>query len=41
VTLAFNSFPNTPRWNRDADLDSSGRIDMRDLVIIVLNFKHR
>jgi parallel beta-helix repeat protein len=38
---AFNSFPGQPRWNRDSDLDSSGRVDMRDLIIVVLNFnKH-
>lgn len=40
VVLAFNSFPNTPRWNKSADVDSSGRVDTRDLVIVILNFKH-
>jgi hypothetical protein len=40
VVKAFNSFPNTPRWNKSADLDGSDRIDMRDIVIVVLNFKH-
>jgi hypothetical protein len=39
VVLAFNSFPNTPRWNSLADLDGNGRIDMRDIVMVVLNFK--
>jgi hypothetical protein len=39
--LAFNSFPNTPRWNAFADLDGNGRVDMRDVVLVVLNFgKH-
>ena len=38
---AFNSFRGYPRWNADADLDDSGRVDMRDIVMIVLNFnKH-
>jgi parallel beta-helix repeat protein len=38
---AFNSFPGQPRWNPDADIDNNGRVDMRDLLIIVLNFnKH-
>jgi hypothetical protein len=38
---AFNSFRGYPRWNADADLDGSGRVTMRDLLIIVLNFnKH-
>lgn len=40
VILAFHSFPNTPRWNSLADLDSYDRIDMRDIVIVMLNFKH-
>jgi parallel beta-helix repeat protein len=38
---AFNSFPNTPRWNVFADLDGNGYVDMRDVVLVVLNFgKH-
>jgi len=38
---AFNSFLGKPKWNSAADLDNSGRVDMRDIVIIVLNFnKH-
>jgi parallel beta-helix repeat protein len=37
---AFNSFPGQPRWNTDADVDHSGRVDMRDIVMIVLNFNH-
>jgi len=41
VVAAFNSFPNTPRWNVLADLDLNGRIDLRDIAIVVLNFgKH-
>jgi parallel beta-helix repeat protein len=38
---AFNSFQGQPRWNPNADLDNNGRVDVRDLVIIILNFnKH-
>jgi hypothetical protein len=41
VILAFNSFPNAPRWNSLADLDNNGRIDMRDIVRVLLDFnKH-
>jgi parallel beta-helix repeat protein len=41
AVLAFNSFPGSSRWNPDADIDNSGHVDMRDLVLIVLNFnKH-
>ena len=38
--LAFNSFRDTPRWDSRADLDSNGHIDMRDINLVVLNFKH-
>jgi parallel beta-helix repeat protein len=38
---AFNSFPTQPRWNPYADLDTNSRIDMRDIVAIVLNFNRR
>ena len=41
AVLAFNSFPGTNRWNANADLDNNDRVDMRDIVIIILNFnKH-
>jgi parallel beta-helix repeat protein len=41
AVLAFNSFPGQPRWNYHADLDSSGRVDTRDILIILLNYgKH-
>lgn len=35
---AFNSWPNTPRWNSRADLDVSGYVNMRDVLLVVLNF---
>jgi hypothetical protein len=42
AVLAFNSFPlSSSRWNPRADLDENGHVDMRDIVIVVLNFgKH-
>lgn len=41
AVLAFNSFPSTNRWNANADLDNNDHVDMRDIVIVVLNFnKH-
>jgi hypothetical protein len=37
----FNSFAGYPYYNPYMDLDGSGRIDIRDLLIIILNFnKH-
>lgn len=36
--LSFNSMPGSSRWNSNADLDNSGRVDMRDLTIIAHNF---
>lgn len=39
--LAFNSFPEQPRWNPNADLDKNGHVDMRDIVLIVLHFNQQ
>ena len=41
VISAFNSFPDTPRWNSRADIDSNGHIDMRDINSVILNFNFR
>lgn len=38
LVQAFNSFPNSPRWNISYDLNHDGRIDLRDILIAVLNF---
>lgn len=38
AVMAFNSFPNTSRWNVYADVDNNGRVDMRDIVLVVANF---
>lgn len=38
AVAAFNSSPGSPRWNSNADVDNSSRVDMRDILIIVLNF---
>jgi len=38
---AFNSFQGKPRWNPSADLDQNGRVDTRDILIVLLNYgKH-
>jgi hypothetical protein len=38
--LAFRTFPGRPGWNPEMDLDRNNIIDLRDFVIIILNF-HR
>jgi Dockerin type I domain len=38
AVFLFNSFSNMSRWDPNADLDNNGRIDMRDIIMIVLNF---
>ena len=38
AVIAFNSFPGTPRWNVYADVDNNGRVDIRDICLIVSNF---
>jgi len=34
----FNAFPGLARYNPQMDVDASGRIDVRDLLIIAINF---
>ena len=34
----FNAFPGLTRYNPQMDIDASGRIDTRDLLIIAINF---
>jgi len=34
----FLTTPNSPNWNPDADVDKSGRVDMKDIVYLVLSF---
>ncbi len=42
AVFLFNSFSSMSRWDPNADIDNNGRVDMRDIVIIVLNFgKHQ
>jgi hypothetical protein len=41
AVLAFNTFLNSARWNPYADVDGSNRVDLRDIVIIVLDFNKR
>jgi len=38
VLLAFRAYPGRPTWNPEYDLDRNNIIDMRDVVIIILNF---
>jgi len=35
--LAFRAYPGRPTWNPEIDLDRNKIIDMRDIVIIILN----
>jgi len=37
---AFNTFTDRQRWNPDADLNLDGRVDIRDINAMVLNFNH-
>lgn len=37
-SLAFNSYPGMARYIPQMDVDASGRIDTRDLLIIAINF---
>ena len=37
----FNAFAGLPRYNPQMDIDASGRIDTRDLLIIAINFGKR
>lgn len=34
----FLATPSSPNWNPDADIDKSGKVDMRDIVFVVLSF---
>lgn len=38
VVQGFNSFPGGNRWNPDADLDGNGRVDLRDIGIVLVHF---
>jgi Ca2+-binding EF-hand superfamily protein len=38
---AFNAFSGTARYKPYMDMDANGRIDMRDILAIVLNFSKR
>jgi parallel beta-helix repeat protein len=41
LIIQFGTFPVSANWNPNADLDNSGRVDMRDIAIAILNFnKH-
>jgi hypothetical protein len=41
ISHAFNAFKGGSRYNPYMDMNASGRIDMRDILIIVLNFNKR
>jgi len=36
--LAFHTYPGRAGWNPEIDLDRNGVINMRDIVIIIINF---
>jgi hypothetical protein len=41
LIVHFNTHPGSLNWNPNCDIDSSGRVDMKDIVIAVMNFdKH-
>lgn len=38
TVTAFNSFPGSTRWNPDCDLSQDGRVDMRDINIVIIYY---
>jgi len=41
LIIRFNSKPDSPNWNANADINNDGTVNMRDVQIAVLNFtKH-
>jgi hypothetical protein len=38
MIILFNTRPNSPNWNPNADVDNDGVCNMRDIAIAVLNF---
>lgn len=38
VAVAFNSMPESPNWNQDADVNDDLSIDIFDLVVVALHF---
>ncbi|HUW47937.1 MAG TPA: CARDB domain-containing protein [Patescibacteria group bacterium] len=41
ISQVFNSHPGMARYNPQMDVDASGRIDTRDLLIIAINFNKK
>ena len=41
LILLFNTYPSSPNWNPNADINNDGTVNMRDIQIAILNFnKH-
>jgi hypothetical protein len=38
LVLLFNTKPNSPNWNPNADINDDGTVNMRDIAIAVMNF---
>jgi hypothetical protein len=38
IAMAFGSYPPSPRWNPDFDLDQNLKIDISDIYLIAINF---
>jgi hypothetical protein len=38
IIQAFNSYPNTPRWNPLCDINQDNRVNMRDVVSAILEY---
>jgi hypothetical protein len=41
LVILFNTRPNSPNWNPNADVDNNGVVSMKDIAIAILNYnKH-
>jgi len=39
LILRFQTTPNSPNWNPNADINNDGIVNMRDITIAILNFR--
>jgi hypothetical protein len=35
---AFGSYPGQPNWNPNADLNNDGKVDIKDMVLLIKHF---
>lgn len=38
LAASYGSKPGDPNWNANCDIDSSGKVDFRDLFILAANY---